>query len=632
MMNIVQFIQDVFPEVAQELTVFSVFFISLILFNYLGQRNKAVKKQKSLASSPRKPSLLPKKAGLEHRSKATDCSQPADIQKAEKQMLQLLESNEFTRALNLYRGFLGTGRDHQFSEALLLPFIQSAIRVGKIDVVERLLRSMMSRRSSKPSDGFWQTTVKMLSSRKHFETCLWIYNTYGSSLPTDKVIFSCLINGALENKAPKLAAAMIDRYCEADLEAKDYVLVFRTYVATKDLESAEKLFESLGEAVTSMILNLLLLICVSMKRSDRALQHLHKAQDLQEHCASKADGKSPEVVSIVDIVSYNTVIKGFAEARMLPQCFDVLYEMRAHKVEPDDITLGTLLNSCIMDNDMANMNEVVDLLVCRNRPVDTVMYSLFIKGLVRSHRLPKAMELYNEMKRRSCSGSKPDVVTYSVLIKACVDVHDLEQALTLVEDMNADDLIPDDIILVHLLEGCRFVGNHELGKKLFTDIVAAGVKPSALTLTSMVKLHGRCGAHEEACQLVKDWSRQYGMQPSVIHYTCLMSGCIRSKNYDQAWEAYKLMLEMHVRPDETTMSTIIPAMAAAKQWDRVIALVTKGLVHKPTTPLAPEVLNSALAQMEAASGEVPRAMELRKMMQNAGICSVPQMRRCRQAR
>merc|ERR1719160_2484152 len=356
-----------------------------------------------------------------------------------------------------------------------------------------------------------------------------------------------------------------------------------------------------------------------MKQPDRAWERLHEAQKFQASRIQNNDDDEP----IVDVVSYNTVIKGFAQAGMLPRCFDCLHEMAAHKLEPDDVTFGTLLDMCIADNDMNAANQVVDLLVRGDRPVDTVMCTLFIKGLVRAQKLPKALELYEEMKRRNGKEAKPDIVTYSVLIKAFVDAHDLERALLLVEDMTAAGHTPDDIILTHLLEGCRYVGNHALGKRLFEDMLKAGVKPSDFTLITMVKLHGRCGAHDEAYQLVASWEKKHGFKPSVIHYTCLMSGCLRTKNYDQAWRAYQLMLEMKVYPDETTMATLFPGMVAAQQWDRVVTLVKHALKSPTPIPIAAETLNSALTQLRAASGQGLQAMQLQTMMQEANIRVIP---------
>jgi len=631
-------IMDVLSAVTQELSVLLVFFISLVLWKHIGQRQKASKQQqwKTQSAQPCPPSSTPlKKVSTDNRKPAEVVDAKPDgkllqaIQAAEAQMMKLLEQREFTRALNFFRTFERDGRDRHFSEATIAAFIQSAIRVGKLDVVERLLRSM-KRRGAEPSIEFWRTTLKMLSSRKHFDVCLSIHQVFGRSLPADKVVFSCLINGALEHGSPERAAAMLDRYREADLDPKDHVLLFRTYVAMLDVEAAENVFRTLGENMTSLMLNLLLLTCVNTKQPDRALKCLQDASALQESRASKAPVPEPsqetppgfqenEPEPIVDVVSYNTVIKGFAQAGLLPRCFDCLHEMRSKGLEPDDVTFGTLLDICIADNDMGAANQVVDLLVRGDRPVDTVMCTLFIKGLVRAQKLPKAMELYEEMKLRASAGACPDIVTYSVLIKAHVDSHDLEKALLMVEDLTAAGHQPDDIILTHLLEGCRYVGNHALGKRLFEDMLAAGVKPSEFTLITMVKLHGRCGAHDEAHRLVADWEKQHGTKPSVIHYTCLMSGCLRTKSFDQAWQAYQLMLAMHVQPDETTMATLFPGMVAAQHWERVLELSRYALRSTPRINISAETLNNGLGQMRSASGQTMQADLLQSMMQEAGI-------------
>jgi pentatricopeptide repeat protein len=554
----------------------------------------------------------------------------AAVQAAEKQLLKHLEQREFTRALNLYRSMERDGRDQQFSEELYSAFIQSAIRVGKIDVVERMLRSM-NRSSVTPSLRFWQTTLKLLSSRKHFSACLSVFSVCGKVLPCDKIVFSCLINAALETGAPEVAATMLEKYAEAELDPKDHVLFFRTYVALNDVEKSEALFLKLGDKATSLMLNLLLLTCVNTNLPKRGLELLNQAHDFEKTAAER----------IVDVVSYNTVIKGFAQLNSPVQCFDCLCKMIAHGLDPDDITFGYLLDACFIENDMSAANELVNLLIGRGHKMDTVMCTLFIKGLVRVGCLPKALELYEEMKKRE--DSHPDIVTYSVLIKALVDQHQLDRALQLVDDMKNAGRKIDDIILTHLLEGCRHADKHDLGKTLFADSLAAGVTPSEFTLVTMLKLHGRCGAHKEAYELVATWQSKYGLTPSVIHYTCLISGCLRTKSYDQAWDAYKLMCANGIALDEMAVSTLLPGLVAAQRWDQVLQVVRQTIHHwqkqqtgsattaeaaatsasptghKSVAPIAAEALNHALAQMLTAGRCWPEAESLLALMREAHV-------------
>jgi pentatricopeptide repeat protein len=406
---------------------------------------------------------------------------------------------------------------------------------------------------------------------------------------------------------------MLSRYAEADLEPKDHVLFFRTYVAVSDATSAQALIRKLGSSANSLMLNHALLACSNVRQPEEGWRLLNEAHDLEEELAQGN--------RIVDVVSYNIVIKGFGQAGQTEHCLECLQAMERRGLRPDDITFSTLLDVCMAESDTAIAKNIVSLVLRGDHAMDTVlMCTQFIRGLVKADALPKALELYEEMKRRH-DNIRPDVVTYSVLIRALVDRHNLEKALEMLQDMRATGLEADDIILMHLLEGCRYKGDLELGKKLFAEIIEAGVKPSEWTLVTMLKLQGRCGAHQEAYDLVAGWQnrRGHGAKPSVIHYTCLMSGCLRTKSYDQAWAAFELMLAGGVAPDETLLSTLLPGMVAAQSWERVLLLANRALTSTPPMKVPVETLNNALSQMLSSSGFGRQAETLQRLMQAAGI-------------
>lgn len=596
---------------AHEIVVLGVFVVSYTIWHRIGQHAQKMRAAKKLASwsTPVQVSSSVTSAKVQQFSEVRARTPDASSKATEAQILKHLDQREFTRALNLYRSVERAGRDCSFSEEFYSSFIQSAVRVGKIDVVERLLHTM-KRNRLQPSLQFWQTTLKMLSSRKHYNTCLSIQALFARQIPTDKIVYSCFINAALEVGSHEKARDLLSLYAECGIDAKDHVLFFRTYVALKDVDAAVEIFKKLDGQGTTLMLNLLLLTCVNAGQPARALELLRETQTREKQ--DKVEK------SIVDVISYNTVIKGLSKSGQLPDCFACLNEMSDRGILPDDITFGTLLDACIADKDMSAASEIVTLFADSGRPMDTVTCTLLIKGLVRAKCLPKALELYEGMHQRH--GTKPDIITYSVLIKALVDQRDLDRALRLVEDMKVAGHRPDDIVLTHLLEGCRHAGRHELGQQLFQEAVTNGVKPSEYSLLTMLKLHGHCGAHVAAHELVAGWEARHGDKPSVIHYTCLVSGCLRSKNYDQAWVAYQLMTAHGVVPDGTAMSILLPGMVAAQQWDRVLTLATQALIAPQKYSVIPhEALNSALSQMSATGSYVVQASKLKMLMQNAGI-------------
>lgn len=647
----VSVLQDFFTEIAQELLVVCIFCFSFVTWRYLDRhgfcgsgplRLGGVRKPSPPVCKPSvrkcdiseicKPDARGSRQPLKRASANISGSagkhwnedlQARQAKTLEQQMLRSLSQREFTAALNLFRSAERDGLARFFvNEALYSVFIQAAVRIGKIDVVERKLNLMM-RNEVAPSLEFWHTTVKMLSSRKYFNICLSIYSAYGELIPADKVIYSCLLNAALEIGSPKRVAAILPVYLQACSEVQDYVIVFRMYQALCDVDGSEALLHVLKSRTTPLMLNLLLMTCVNSSQADRALKCLRQAHDYEAERQAKQR-------KVVDSISYNIVIKGFAAQSELDKCFECIKVMQEHRLKHDNITLVTLKDACLQLEGGADvMKKVVQLLLQDDQPLDKATCTTFIKSFVRGggQHLEQAVTIYEEMKRRgeaACS-TNGSIAIYSLMVKAFVDAQDLERALSVVEDMSLAGHRPDEVIFTHLLEGCRLAGNHALGVRIFEDMVKAGVKPSEFTVATMVKLHGKCAKHQLAYQLVENCEKEIGVKPSVIHFTCLMSGCLRTKSYDQAWLAYELMLERDVEPDATTVGTLLPAMIAAQHWDHVVCIVEKALKAVPQIPVATETLNNALVQMQLAAdvdGRKPAVQagaHLRLIMQKAGL-------------
>lgn len=514
----------------------------------------------------------------------------------EKEMQNLFANGEFTRALNVYRRCERNGWEVLFTEELFTSLVQSGIRVSKLDVVERTLRTM-KRIKMKPSLEFWQLTLKMLSSRKHFALCLVAYSIFECQIPVDKVIYSCLINAGLESKQLKRIPDLLKKFSQASLKAKDHILHFRCYVQLGACaHEALQLFRSLAPEVTNLMLNLALHACVNQREEEAAYALLSEAKGMEERHLVKE--------KIVDIVSYNTVLKGFSAAKRSDRCFDLLKDLMNHGLEPNEISLAALMEAG-QNRVASEIGEVLLRSVSMGSKLTPGLYKAFLRGLVRANQISQALALYEAMKEQKVALT--DIAVFSVLIKALVDQRDSRKAFELVEDLKAEGLPLDDLLLTHVLEACRHECNYQLGKKFYQDALDSGVAPSEVTLVTLLKLFGRCGASEEAFQTLKTWESLHKRRPSVIHYTCLMQGCFRSKNYELAWASYQLMLENGIQPDDTTISTLISGMVQGHQWDKVL----------PLAPLA-SLATLRLAAQKAPEQEMGQLKALMKKASHKG--------------
>jgi pentatricopeptide repeat protein len=330
----------------------------------------------------------------------------------------------------------------------------------------------------------------------------------------------------------------------------------------------------------------------------------------------------------LDVVSYNTVMKGYAKEHKLKDCFALIKSMQGQGIKSDEVTYSTLLDACVAENDFDSATAVIDNFITSGCVMNTVLYTTFMKGFVRMQMLDKAMELYNQMRNASQSGTdedgneppKPDLILYSVLIKANCDQRMLEPALHLVQDMLHDGLEPDDIIVNRLLDGCRHLSNSELADKIFADFIDSGhIKPTPPTIATMVKIYGKCNRVEDAAQLVRSMYDRFSLLPSVVVYTCLMSCCTRNRRLDLAFEAFSNMVKARVEPDQLTYTTLLKGCCQEKDWDRVVELARVAASRPWSSVFPTEELYAALNQMSRTPGTEAASEEVRAVLRLRGL-------------
>merc|ERR1719399_833655 len=115
----------------------------------------------------------------------------------------------------------------------------------------------------------------------------------------------------------------------------------------------------MGSSLTPLMLNLVLLACVNAKEPERALGLLQRAHELEAKASTK--------VQIVDTISYNTVIKGFAANGLMVKCLECLETMQSHNLRPDDVTLTSLLELSLADGAGGITDRLVEMLLSRGR-------------------------------------------------------------------------------------------------------------------------------------------------------------------------------------------------------------------------------------------------------------------------
>lgn len=521
------------------------------------------------------------------------------------QVVISLCQSQFTRALRMYREMVKNDQDKEVvSEEFYTALVEAAVRVGQHDVAEQVT-TRMHENGMVPSAQFVQSLLKLLAARKLFKECVDAWRLFQPE--PDQVVYSCLTlasaeTGDIEQTREFLALT----HKSFPVASRDYIPLIRAYARKKDYRSAIADLRALMEKkvyVESVVFNSTLAVCSHGLGLESMRGLITEMRTYQEGFEEKT----------VDIVTYNTLMKALGRGHDLNTCFSLLEEIHAANLEPDDVTFSTLLDACMEEDHHELASLCLDRMCQSGVKMNCVLLTTLMKGFIRSRRLDKAMSLFQSM-RTANSQVKPDMITYSMLIRAQCDAHDMGRALEILEDMLQNHCEVDDVVFTHLIEGCCHVNNSSLADKLFCDMIAAEIKPSIYTLTGMVKVYGKCGQSQKAEELVRTMQTRFGIPPTVVIHTCLISGLIRQKKYTDALAAYRGMSESGVMPDAQGIQTMIQGLSDAAMWKPLLDIVEEALNRRPPVHnLHHECLNNALSQM-LGRGEIAKARQLYKIM------------------
>eukprot|EP00933_Yihiella_yeosuensis_P080399 TRINITY_DN93808_c0_g1_i1.p1 TRINITY_DN93808_c0_g1~~TRINITY_DN93808_c0_g1_i1.p1 ORF type:complete len:877 (-),score=223.62 TRINITY_DN93808_c0_g1_i1:386-3016(-) len=290
-----------------------------------------------------------------------------------------------------------------------------------------------------------------------------------------------------------------------------------------------------------------------------------------------------------------SMIRGFGQARQVERCILLWETMLERNVKLSSVAVGCMVEALVTN---ANPDEAWKLVntiweVPEQRClINTVIYSMILKGYAMTKKYNRVRSLYHEMTARGipcntiayntmlnalalCGQMQevpellahmknanpplvPDVITFSTIIKGYCMAGEVDKSLDLLQEMRSSQNIkPDEVMYNSLLDGCAKQNRLETALELLEEMKASGVIPSNYTLSIVCKLMGRSKQVDQAVAIVDSISNEYGFKPNIQVYTCLIQACIYNRKLAKALCLHdKIVDEAICCPDEKTYSSM----------------------------------------------------------------------------
>ncbi|KAF6147818.1 hypothetical protein GIB67_014398 [Kingdonia uniflora] len=264
-------------------------------------------------------------------------------------------------------------------------------------------------------------------------------------------------------------------------------------------------------------------------------------------------------LKVKSVITWNSMIAGYTRLDQYEEASFVFREMVACGVEPNYVTIASILPLCARVANLQHGKELHCYITRREKFKD---FLLLLNSLVdmysKSGKIAEARRVFGSMRQK-------DEVTYTCLIAGYGMQGEAQVALDLFEEMNVKGIKPDHITMVAVLSTCSHSGLVSQGEALFGKMINYyDIKPRMEHFACMVDLFGRAGFLERAVDLI----RTMPFRPSPAMWATLIGSCrIHGNTNIGEWAAEKLV---EMRPENPGYYVLIANMyAAAGRWSKL---------------------------------------------------------------
>lgn len=267
------------------------------------------------------------------------------------------------------------------------------------------------------------------------------------------------------------------------------------------------------------------------------------------------DGMSKHV-----LVTWNTLIAGYASHECGHATLELFQQMQLEGMEPDCITFVCILKACSSLLDIEQGKQTHSYIVKCGLEMEIYVGNILISMYGKCGSIEDAHQVFDHMQVR-------DVVTWSALMTTYVHSGHSKETLQAFEEMQQEDIQPDQAAFVCALKACSNTAALEGGRTIHGHAIENGSESDLPIGTTLINMYGKCGSLDTALVVFHRLSRH-----SVVTYNAMLAACAEHGEYGSSIQLFDCMKDAGVKPNDVTFICLLSAC-------RSLELVDEGCYH-----------------------------------------------------
>jgi pentatricopeptide repeat protein len=305
-----------------------------------------------------------------------------------------------------------------------------------------------------------------------------------------------------------------------------------------------------------------------------------------------------------DLVSWNTIIAGYAQNRLAKVALELVLQMQEEGQKPDSITMVTILPAAA-DIGSLRIGKSIHGYVMRAGfgslvNISTALVDMYSKcssvGIARL--------IFDRMRQRTA-------VSWNTMIDGYVQSGDPEEAMAIFQRMLDEGVEPTNVTIMETLHACADLGDLERGKFIHKLLDQLKLGSDVSVMNSLISMYSKCKRVDLAAKVFENLQGK-----TLVSWNAMILGYAQNGRVNEALNHFCEMKSQNIRPDSFTMVSVMPALAelsVTRQAKWMHGLVIRTCLDKNVFVM------TAIVDMYAKCGAIHIARKLFDMMEERHV-------------
>lgn len=212
------------------------------------------------------------------------------------------------------------------------------------------------------------------------------------------------------------------------------------------------------------------------------------------------------------------------------------------------VSWNAMIGAHVKWGDLMSARKLFDEMPERN----AISFTTMIDGYAKSGDMASARYLFDQYPER-------DIVSWSAMISGYAQNGQHNEALKIFLEMHAQDVKPDEFVVVGLMSACSQAGSSELAKWVDSFISQSTINLDQVhVVATLIDMNAKCGNMERAMHLFEKMPKR-----DLISYCSMIQGLSINGSGAKAVGLFRRMQEEGLTPDAVAFTVVLNACSHA---------------------------------------------------------------------